>query len=75
MFNSIKKKNPINIHSVLFSDIKHYSVRIKFSEQKTEVTLPDVYFLSSVDTYKGFFKYFNPLQADNKRVKVTLSVI
>lgn len=56
---------------MLFSDLKQHSEsEYNFLNRKLEGLyslsfLIDRYFLSSVNSYTEFFRYFNPLQIDN----------
>lgn len=58
---------------MLFSDLKQHSEsECNFLNRKLEGLyklsfLIDRYCLLSVDSYKEFFKYFNPLQIDNAK--------
>lgn len=61
------------VHSMLFDDFKlHWESEYNFLNRNLEGLhqlsfLIDGYFLPSVDSYKEFFRYFNPLETDNAK--------
>lgn len=80
MFNLIEEKN---VHSMLFDDFKlHSESEYNFLNRELDGLynlsfLIDRYFFPSVDFYKEFFKYFNPLKIDNAKstLKLTQNVV